>query len=206
MKKIYQAILMTASIMALASCGTLGGGDTDVSNNADFKSYKGICAKYMQARIHAAKCVGNNDDANKMQAQLDQLNASKNLKDTKAVLESSKIPEMNKAVKLTSEAAKKEFVESLGYLIGGVAQEKILLDKVLQNVKSLQKEVASNPFGSAAGELEFLTSLADAMGPDVKNVAVTIDAYTVYATENGISMEDVKAVGDRVAKESNLED
>lgn len=64
----------------------------------------------------------------------------------------------------------------------------------------------SNPFGSAAGELEFLTSLADAMGPDVKNVAVTIDAYTVYATENGISMEDVKAVGDRVAKESNLED
>ena len=78
---------MTASIMALASCGTLGGGDTDVSNNADFKSYKGICAKYMQARIHAAKCVGNNDDANKMQAQLDQLNASKNLKDTKAVLD-----------------------------------------------------------------------------------------------------------------------
>lgn len=160
----------------------------------------------MQARIHAAKCVGNNDDANKMQAQLDQLNASKNLKDTKAVLESSKMPEMNKAVKLTSEAAKKEFVESLGYLIGGVAQEKILLDKVLQNVKSLQKEVASNPFGSAAGELEFLTSLADTMGTDVKNVAVTIDAYTVYATENGISMEDVKAVGDRVAKESNLED
>lgn len=46
----------------------------------------------MQARIHAAKCVGNNDDANKMQAQLDQLNASKNLKDTKAVLESSKMP------------------------------------------------------------------------------------------------------------------
>lgn len=45
MKKIYQAILMTVSIMALASCGTLGGGDTDVSNNADFKSYKGICAK-----------------------------------------------------------------------------------------------------------------------------------------------------------------
>lgn len=44
------------------------------------------------------------------------------------------------------------------------------------------------------------------MGTDVKNVAVTIDAYTVYATENGISMEDVKAVGDRVAKESNLED
>ena len=80
------------------------------------------------------------------------------------------------------------------------------MDKVLQNVKSLQKEVASNPFGSAAGELEFLTSLADAMGTDVKNVAVTIDAYTVYATENGISMEDVKAVGDRVAKESNLED
>lgn len=110
----------------------------------------------MQARIHAAKCVGNNDDANKMQAQLDQLNASKNLKDTKAVLESSKMPEMNKAVKLTSEAAKKEFVESLGYLIGGVAQEKILLDKVLQNVKSLQKEVASNRL---AVLLESLNSL-----------------------------------------------
>ena len=205
MKKIYQSILVIASL-ALVACGTLGGGDTDVSNNADFKSYKGICAKYMQARIHAANCVGNNDEANKMQAQLDQLKKAKNLSDTKAVLDASKMPEMDKAVKLASESAKKEFVESLGYLIGGVAQEKILLDKVLQSVKTLQQEAASNPFGSAASQLSFLTSLSDSMGTDLKNVAVTIDAYTVYATENGISMDDVNAVADKVAKQSDLED
>lgn len=205
MKRIYQALLVTVSL-AFVACGTLGGGDTDVSKNPDFQSYKGICVKYMHARIHAAKCVGNNDDANKMQAQLDQLKLAKNLEDTKAVLESSKMPEMDKSVKLTSETAKKEFVESLGYLIGGVAQERLLLKKVLERIKNLKKEASSNIFGGAASELAFLTSLADSMGTDIKNVAVTIDAYTVYATENGVSMDDVKAVAGKVAKQANLED
>ncbi len=192
--------------LAVAACGTLGGGDTDVSKNPDFKSYKGICVKYMKARVHAAKCIEKNDEANQMQAQLDQMRTTaKNMSDIKAGMDKSKMPEMQKGVKLTSAEAKKEFVDSLGYLMGGIAQERLLLEKVLQNIQSLQAKVTSNPFGAAASELAFLTDLADAMGSDIKNVAVTIDAYTVYATENGISMDDIKAAAAKAEKSSDLE-
>ena len=204
MKKVSQLLLVAMSL-AVAACGTLGGGDTDVSNNPDFQSYKGICVKYMKARVHAARCIGKNDEANQMQAQVDQLKTAKSMTDTKAVLDKSKMPEMQKGVKLTSAEAKKEFIDSLGYLMGGVAQETVLLEKVLQNVQSLQSKVASNPFGAAASELAFLTNLADAMGSDIKNIAVTIDAYTVYATENGISMDDIKAAAAKAEKSSDLE-
>lgn len=204
MKKISQ-LLITALSLALVACGTLGVGDTDVSNNPDFNTYKGICVKYMKARIHAAKCIGQNDEANKLKAQMEQINQSKKPDDLKQVMDNSKMPEMDKTVKLTSAKAKEEFVDSLGYLMGGVAQERLLIEKVLQNIQSLQSQVASNPFGAAASELSFLTGLSDAMASDVKNVAVTIDAYTVYATENGISMDDIKAAAAKAEKSSDLE-
>ena len=68
----------------------------------------------MKARIHAAKCIGQNDEANKLKAQMEQIKQSKNPDDVKQVMDKSKMPEMDKTVKLTSAKAKEEFVDSLG--------------------------------------------------------------------------------------------
>ena len=113
MKKISQ-LLITALSLALVACGTLGGGDTDMSNDPSFKQLKEANVNFWKAREHAALCVGNNEEANK--AKESALAAQQATNPSDKSFDKSKEDSKNLfegKAKISSEKAKEEFETSV---------------------------------------------------------------------------------------------
>ena len=184
--------------LAVAACGTLGGGDTDVSKMKEFKMLKGANLIFWDARIEAAKCVGDNDLANQCAAERDKLavsNTISDLQNANTAAEKMKIV-FDAKTKLSSAEAKEHFKKSLAKLIAGVAAETKLLAVVQEKINELNAKIqTANPFDKASlvNQLTPFTDIASILQSDISNATATIDAYTVYATENGLSMDEIKA-------------
>lgn len=208
-KKIVTLLLTALSLGLVTGCGSFGGGDIDLSSNPVYKKLKGANAKFWDARIEAAKCIGDNDKANQLKAIKEQYANAKTGDDIKAVNDSAKdlVVDFTNQGKLTSASAKQHFQASLVNWIAGVGAETLILNVVQDQIKEVNEKVQkASPLEKTKilDDLKPLTVIADVLQQDIKNATSTIDAYTVYATKNGIDMNAVKAQAAKVQK--SLED
>lgn len=209
MKKISQ-LLITALSLALVACGTLGGGDTDMSNDPSFKQLKEANVNFWKAREHAALCVGNNEEANKARESAQAAQSAKNPSDIQS--DKSKEDSKNsfeKNSKIASEEAKKEFETSAVYFFKGLASETKLASILTKRVQELQASIQSaSPMEKMklSKQLSPLTTMLDIVQRDIRNAAGTIDAYTVYATKNGIDIASLRAKAEKEAEKEAEKD
>ena len=203
MKKISQ-LLVTALSLALVACGTLGGGDTDMSNDPSFKQLKEANVNFWKAREHAALCVGNNEEANK--AKESALAAQQATNPSDKSFDKSKEDSKNLfegKAKISSEKAKEEFETSVVYFFKGFVSETKLAALLAQKVQQIQASIQSaSPMEkiNLTKQLSPLTAMLNIVQSDISNAAGSIDAYTVYASENGIDIASLKAKAEKDAE------
>lgn len=190
--KTISKIMLTALSLALVACGTLGGGDTDMSNDPSFQQVRNANVNFWRAKEFAYRCVGKEKEANDAKASGDASAQAKNPSQLSKDESSNAAAEefKNKSEKL-SEEAKEHFKTSAKCFFKGFASEAALAVVLAQKVKEMQEQIQNaSPMEkmSLASKLTPYADMLQMVQNDVTNAAVTSKLYIDYGIMQGLDM------------------